>query len=236
LAVSIDKAVIARLSASGQKFEILVDPNKALEFKKGKMMNMNDILAYPVIYHDVRNTETVAKEELQKAFGTSDVYKIAERIIKTGELQLTTEQRREMVEQKRNQIAAIISKRSINPQTNTPHPMQRILNAINQTGVSIDPFIDAELQLDKIVNAIKPLLPIRFQKVTLQIKVSPQFSGRVYSILKESGSMKQEQWQNDGSLQLTIEILAGVQDDLTQKVAGLTSGNFELKIIKREDV
>ena len=236
MAVSIDKSVIARLSASGQKFEILVDPNKALEFKKGKTMNMDDIIAYPAIYHDVRNTETVAKEELQKAFGTSDVYKIAERIIKTGELQLTTEQRREMVEQKRTQIAAIISKRGINPQTNTPHPMQRILNAINQTGVSIDPFVDAELQLDKIVNAIKPLLPIRFQKVTLQIKVSPQFSGRVYSVLKESGGVKQEQWQEDGSLQLTIEILAGVQDELTQKVAGLTSGNFELKIIKREDV
>ncbi len=228
--------MIARLSASGQKFEILVDPNKALEFKKGKSINMDDILAYPTIYHDVRNTETVAKEELQKAFGTADVYKIAERIIKTGDIQLTTEQRREMTEQKRTQIVAIISKRAINPQTNTPHPMQRILNAINQTGISIDPFIDAELQLDKVINAIKPLLPIRFQRVTLQIKITPQFAGRVYAVLKEFGGMKQEQWLNDGSLQVAMEILAGIQDELTQKIAGLTSGNFELKVVKREDV
>ncbi len=228
--------MIARLSASGQKFEILVDPNKALEFKKGKTINMDDMLAYPTIYHDARNTDAVATQELQKAFGTTDVYKIAERIIKTGEIQLTTEQRREMVEQKRTQIAAIISKRAINPQTNTPHPAQRILNAIAQAGVNIDPFVDAELQLDKIVGAIKPLLPIRFQKVTLQVKVPPQFSGRVHPALKETGSLKQEQWLNDGSLQVTIEILAGVQDELTQKIAGMTSGNFEMKIVKKEDV
>ncbi len=205
-----------------------------MDFKKGKAVNVGDILAYPAVYRDVRNTEMVSSQDLQKAFGTADVFKVAEKIIKQGEVQLTTEQRRAMTEQKKNQIAAIISKRGINPQTNTPHPMQRILNAMQQAGATIDPFIDAETQVDKVVSSIKPLLPISFQKVTVQVKIPAEHSGKIHAILKESGSMKQEQWLNDGSLQVVIEVLAGGYDELVQKIANLTHGSFESKVIKRE--
>jgi len=224
------------LTFSSQKFEILVDPEKALEFKKGVKLRMEDILAYPAIYKDVRNTEMVAQENLQKVFGTTDILKIAEKIIKEGELQLTTEQRRQFLEQKKTQIANIIARKAINPQTNAPHPPQRILNAIDQVGINIDPFIDAELQVDKILKAIKVLLPIKFQKVVLQIKIPAQFSGKSYTILKSVGTLQQEQWLNDGSLQVNVEILGGMQDELTQKLSGLTHGQYDLKILKREDI
>jgi ribosome maturation protein SDO1 len=162
--------------------------------------------------------------------------KIAQKIIREGELQLTTEQRRAMVEQRKNQIANIIAKKGINPQTNTPHPPQRILNAMDKAGVNIDPFVDAEMQVDKVLKEIKALIPIKFQKVTLQLKIPPQFAGKTYTVLKTSGSILNEQWLNDGSLQVSMEILAGIQDDLFQKLASLTHGQFESKIIKREDV
>ena len=235
MSVSIEKAVVARITVSGQRFEILVDPNKAMDLKSGKDMTMDDTLAYPVIYRDVRTTETVADTELQKTFGTTNVYKIAEVILKQGEIQLTTEQRREMVEQKRNQIVSLISKRGINPQTNTPHPEQRILNAMHQAGVNIDTFQPAELQLEKVVNAIKKYIPLKFQNVTLQVKVPAQFSGRAFPIIK-TGKVINEQWLNDGSLQATVEIMAGVMDEFIQKISNLTHGNFESKVLKREDV
>lgn len=206
-----------------------------MDFKRGKPVSTRDILAYPAVYKDVRSSETTASNDLQKAFGTTDVFKIAEKIIKDGDVQLTTEQRHNMVEQKKNQVAAIISKRGINPQTNTPHPIQRILNAMQQAGAIIDPFADAETQVDKVISSIKPLLPIRFQKLTAQIKIPPEYSARIHTILKESGTMKQEQWLNDGSLQVVIEMLAGVYDEMLQKIANLTHGSFESKIIKRED-
>lgn len=221
---------------SGQRFEILVDPNKALEFKKGTKVDMNDILAYPAIYRDVRNTDMVSEQDLQKVFGTADYKKIAEKIIKEGELQLTTEQRREMTNQKRMQIAAIISKRGINPQTNAPNPPQRILTAMDKAGINVDPFVDAELQIDKVLKLIKPILPIKFQKALIQMKFPPQFAGKVYSDLKKSGEIKNEQWLNDGSLQVQIEILAGVQDEIFQKMSNITHGQFESKVLKREDM
>ncbi len=214
----------------------MVDPNLALEFKRGTKKDLDGILAYPVIYRDVRSTEAHESAVLQKNFGTTDVHRIAERIIKEGELQLTTEQRRQMVEQKRTQIANIISRKAVNPQTNAPHPPQRILNVMEQAGINVDPFIDAEQQVDKVLKAIKVSIPIKFQKILFQIKIPAQHSGRAYSILKASGEIKQEQWLNDGSLQVNIEVLAGVQDDLFQKLANLTHGEYESKIVKREDI
>ncbi len=234
--MSIEKSVVARLNYAQQKFEILVDPNKAMDFKGGKMIPMEEILAYPTIYKDTKTTEAVPEKDLQKAFGTVDPMKIAAKIIKDGEMQITTEQKREMTEKKKHLIATIISKRGVNPQTNTPHPEQRVLNAMQQAGVNVDPFADAEMQLDKVVKAIKPILPLKFQNVTLQVKVPAQFAGKAYSVIKSSGKMTGEQWLNDGSLQASIEMLAGVMDDFNQKIANLTHGSFESKVTKREDV
>lgn len=199
-------------------------------------IDMSNILAYPGIYRDVRNTERVGDSDLQKIFGTTDIFKIAEKIIKQGELQLTTDQRRQMVEQRKTQIASIIAKKGINPQTNTPHPPQRIINAMNQAGINVDPFVDAEMQVDRVVKEIKTIIPIKFQNVTLQIKVPAQFAGKVYNIFKSSGTITSEQWLNDGSLQVNLTILAGVQDEFFQKLSGLTHGQYESKVIKREDV
>ena len=236
MTVSIEKSVVARLNHAQQKFEILVDPNKAMDFKSGKAISLEEILAYPIIYKDVKATEAAPTSDLQKAFGTTDVTKVAAKILKEGEIQITTDQKRDMTEQKKHLIATLISKRGINPQTNTPHPEQRILNAMHQAGVNVDPFMDAELQLDKIVKAIKPILPLKFQNVTLQIKIPPQFAGKAYSTVKSSGKVTGEQWLNDGSLQINVEMLAGVMDEFVQKLANLTHGSFESKVMKREDL
>jgi len=234
--VDIDKAVVIRLKKAGLKFEVLVDPDKALEFKKGKSINLEEILAYPGVYHDVRRGDAIPEEELQKNFGTIDVFQVAKKIIAEGEMQFTTEQKRRFVEEKRKEIADIISRRGINPQTNTVHPPQRIMNAMDKAGVYVDPFIEAELQVNKIVESIKPLLPIKFQRIIVQIIIPPQHSGKTYSVLKRTVGKFDEKWLNDGSLQVTLDIPAGVQEDVFKKIGDITRGNFKSSIIKRVDI
>jgi len=234
--VDVDKAVISRLKKSGQWYEVLVDPVKTLEFKKGKQINIDEIMAYPGIYHDVRRGNAIPESELQTNFGTVNIYDIAKKIIIEGELQFTTEQRREFVEKKTREIAEIISRRGINPQTNTPHPPQRIMNAMEKVKIQVDPFIDAEMQVNKIVEGIKPLLPIKFQKVTLRILIPVQFSAKTYSILKRTFGKFEEQWLNDGSLQIIIDTPVGSQDEMFKKIGDLTKGNFKSEVVKKVDL
>ena len=161
--VSIEDAVISKMNIKGTDFEVLVDPNKALMIKEGEKVNIhNDVLAYPDIYRDAKKAMKASEEELQNAFGTTDVWSIAEKIIKYGKLQLTTEQRHKFMEEKKNQIANIISRKGVNPQTGVPHPPQRILKIMDEAGVRIEPFEDAELQVDRILKDIKPLNLLNF--------------------------------------------------------------------------
>jgi len=233
--VNIDEAVVCRLKKGDKEFEILVDPDKSLEFKKGKEINLDDILAVVGIYHDARKGESIPNDELQKNFGTVDVRSIAKIILEKGEMQFTTEQRRQFVENKTKEIASIISRRGVNPQTNTPHPQQRILNAMEQVGIHVDPFLNANAQVDKIVKDLKVVLPIKFESVKVQIKIPSQYAGRAYSEIKRLFNDSDERWLNDGSLQLIIQIPAGLEIELLEKVGSLTKGNFTSKVIERSD-
>jgi len=234
--VSIDDAVIARLKKSGINFEILVDPNKALEFKKGKSYPMDELLAIPGVYRDAKKGDAVAESELQQNFGTTNVIEAAKRIIKEGEMQFTTEQRRKMTEEKTNKVVDIISKRAINPQTNTPHPPNRILNAIQQAGIRIDPLQDAGSQVDHVIKSIKVLLPIKLQRIEFRLTIPAQHAGRIYSVLKRSVESFEEKWLNDGSLQAVLNVPAGIQMDILKQIGDLTHGDFKSEIIKKEDV
>ncbi len=236
MSIGIDKAVVGRLKIQGQKFEILVDPNKVLEFKNGKKHNISDMLAYPVIYKDAGTTEEVAQDDVKFAFGTNDVLKAAEKIIRDGDIQLTTDQRRKMTNQKKIQIASIISKKGINPQTNTPHPPTRIEGCIDQIGVKIDPFKSAESQIDEIVSKIKTIIPIKFEKILLKLKISGEHAGRAFPIIKQMGSLKNEKWLDDGSLQTEVEILAGIHEEFLQKISNISKGEYESTIIKEMEI
>lgn len=233
---SVEDAVICRLKRLGLTFEVLVDPNKAAEFKKTKTGNLEEVLAVSNIYRDARKGDLISTEELQKAFETTDFNTIITKILLDGDIQLTTEQRRKQVEERKMQIADLISKRAINPQTNLPHPPNRILNAMDQVGVHIDPFTEAEAQIDGVIKSIKTLLPIKLQRIIFQVTVPPQFSGKVYSLLKKAVGEFEEKWLNDGSFQAIINVPAGIQMDLLKSIGDATHGNFKSEILRKEDV
>ena len=130
--VSVEKSVIAKITRNGIHFEILVDPDMALEYKKGKAVPIDDLLAANEIFTDSHKGERASDEDMQKNFGTTNHEEIAKKILKDGEIQLTTEQRRKIMEERRLQVADIIAKNGADPKTHLPHPQQRILNAIGR--------------------------------------------------------------------------------------------------------
>ena len=224
MAVSVDKAVIARYEKFGKKFEILVDPEKAVDFKSGKNIAIEEILAVEDVFEDAKKGMRAGKEDLKKAFGSENVSEIARTIIKYGDIQITAEQRRKMLEEKKKLIATIISRESINPQTNTPHTVERILNAMELAKIQIDIYKPVEEQIDAVLEAIQKIIPIRFEKIKLQIKVPSAYTGKCYGVIKNIGKIKNEQWLSDGSLLCIIEIPAGLKVDVFDKLNKLTNG------------
>lgn len=233
MAISVEKAVIARLTRSGEKFEILVDPENALEAKRGKNVPLDSLLAAPEIFEDARKGLKAGDSKLNKAFGTNDIEAIAYKIIKDGEVQLTTEQRRKMTEEKTKAIANIISKRGVNPQTGAPHPTERVLHAMEKAKVRIDMNKSAEEQIDSVLKGIQSIIPVKFEKIVISIKVPPAYAGRAPSLARNFGSLQKEEWGKDGSYLCNIEIPAAIQQEVYDKLNSLTHGEAEIKIIKK---
>jgi len=225
------KKVIAKYSVNGEEFEIFVDADLAYEYITGKRSDPLSVLEVDEIFKDANKGERQSREKIEKAFNTTDLAKIVAIILKNGNVPITTEQRNKLLEEKKRQIIAIISRNSIDPRTNAPLPMQRVENAMEQAKVSIDPFKSASDQVDQIVKKISMIIPIKFAVAKVEVTVPASYASRVYSLLKQYG-LKSEKWLNDGSLSAIVEFPAGLQSEFYDKLNGLTQGNVETKLLE----
>ena len=232
--IPINDAVIVKYDYSGYHYEVLVDPDAAYEIREKKditlLENFDDIVASYDVYKDVNKGDRASEEEVEKHFGTTDKKMVFFKIITGGELHLTTEQRRKMQEEKKKKVVAMIVSQSIDPTTKLPHPPARIERAIEQAGIHIDPLKPVERQVEEIVDKLRPIIPIKIAKARIELKIPADHASRVYGYLKQLRPLKTE-WRNDGSLDVTIEIPAGMQTEIFEKLNDMTHGNIYSKVI-----
>jgi len=227
-----ERYTVARITHDGEHFEILVKPQPAFSYRLGKTMSISEVLVTDTIFTDAGKGLRASEDKLQKAFGTMDPIKIAEIILKRGTLQLTTEQRRQLVEDKRKQIVSFISRQCVDPKTNLPHPPLRIEQAMEQIHFSMDPFKDAEEQAREIIKLLRPILPLKVEQVSVAVRIPPEYASKVYGTVKGFGTIKREQWQADGSWSTIVEMPAGLYGPFLEKLGKITRGNVEAKMVE----
>ena len=230
--ITVDKAVTAKYSKQGLNFEILVDCEKAIELKQGKDISLDEVVVTFDIFKDVKKGEHVAESDLKKIFNTENKQEIVKKIIKEGVIQLTKEYRDKLREEKKLKIINLIHRNSINPSNNLPHPVTRIQAAMEEAKVRIDEFKNAEDQVKEIVDKIRHVLPIKFEVREIELIIPAKYAGKSYSTLKQFGTVLKDEWQNDGSLLAILEIPAGLQTELFDKLNSLTHGDVQSKIVK----
>ncbi|MDE1855079.1 MAG: ribosome assembly factor SBDS [Candidatus Micrarchaeota archaeon] len=224
------KTVIAKYIIAGESFEIFVDSDKAYAYITGKLQDPLSVLEVEDVFKDANKGDRQSQDKLKKAFNTEDLGKIAGIILKNGNVPLTTEQRNKLLDEKRRQIVNIIATNAIDPRTNAPHTPQRIENAMQETKITIDAFKSANEQVDEIVKKLSMKLPLKFSTVRMEVTISPQYTNRSYSVLKQYG-LKSERWLNDGSLFATLEFPAGLQSEFFDKLNNATKGSAVTKIV-----
>lgn len=225
-----NKAVVAKLKKDGENFEILVNCDKAIDFKKGKG-TIQDAVVAEYIYKDSKKGDKASEHEIEKYFETTDFYAVAEIILKHGEIQLTAEYRGKLREEKRKKILELIHRNAIDSQTGFPHPVVRIEKAMEEAKVKIDEFKNAEEQIEDILEKIKEIIPIKFAVKEFWVRIPAQFGGQAYAIFKKFGKILKEDW-GDG-LAITIEIPGGMTEEFFSKLNSLTHGDVESKEIKK---
>jgi ribosome maturation protein SDO1 len=223
---------VVKFSFEGEKFEILVKPDPALEFKMGRKKDLSSVLVSDDIYTDSSKGTKPSTEKLLKAFKTEDLAEIAQIILQKGNLNLTTDQRRKMVDDKKRQLVEFISKTYVDPRTHLPHPPLRIEQAMKDARVSVEPQKNVDEQVKDIVEKLRSIIPLKSENLSLEITIPAQFASQSYAVLKSVGSLKNEEWQNNGSLKAILEIPAAARPNVIDRLGSITKGSASVEVMK----
>jgi ribosome maturation protein SDO1 len=215
---------LARIKKFGNNFEISVDPDKALQFKNSEISNLREVLLAENIFTDARKGQVASDDELNKAFQTTDADKIAKIIIEQGEIQVTAEHRSAEREQRRRKLVHLIHQQAVDPTTKFPHPATRIEAALDEAKVHLLDHKTVEEQFQEVVQKLRPILPISIEKAKLTLTIPAQYTGKTYNLVKTAATILKEEWGNDGKWHAIVELPAGLQEELLDKLNSATHG------------
>ena len=217
----------ARIKQNGKHFEIFVELEDAMKFKKGLLPSIESEDGR--IYTDIKKGNVAPEKDLESAFGTSDAFEIAKKIVKDGEVLLTQDYRDEEKEKKVKQVVDFLSRNSINPQTGNPHTPDRIKRALEEAHVNIKN-TPVENQIPEILGEISKILPIKIETKKIKITIPAIHTGKVYNTISQY--KEEENWMNDGSLEVIVSVPAGMIMDFYDKLNSATHGSAITQEIK----
>jgi ribosome maturation protein SDO1 len=210
----------ARIKQAGKQFEMLIDLDDALQFKRGERSSID--IEGDKIFTDLKKGNVASNSDLEKFFGTIDISLIAAKIIKDGEILVTKEHRDEEREKKVRQIIEFLVTNAVDPKTGTPHSSERIKNAIEQSHVSIKN-TSIENQIKDILQEVSKIIPIKLETKKVKITIPAIYTGKAYGVINQY--KEQEKWLSDGGLEVIVEIPAGILINFYDKLNSVTHGS-----------
>jgi len=219
---------IARIKQKGKHFEIIVDLDDALKFKKGEstwIQSEDDR-----VYTNSKIGNVASNSDLKDSFGTLDVSTIVKKIVKDGEVLTTQEHRDEERDKKEKQVVDFLATNAINPQTGNPHTPDRIKSALEEAHVNIKN-VPVENQISEILEQISKVIPIKIETKRIKITIPAIHTGKAYSIISQY--KEEENWMNDGSLEVVISIPAGMIMNFYDRLNSATHGSAVTQEMKQ---
>ncbi len=219
--------VTARIKAKGKNFEISVDFEEAMKFKRDEG-DITSALNSNGIYFDVDKGTAVPQKDLMDAFGTTDIYEVAKKIIKNGEVQKPQEVRDAEREAKVKRVINLILRNAVD-QHGRPYTEERIKRAVDEVHYSFDNR-PPEVQMQALVHKLKEVIPIRIEMKRVKLVIPAQFTGQVYGLVNEY--KESEEWMANGNLSVIVNVPAGMQLDFFDKLNGITHGAIQSEELK----
>ncbi len=211
---------IARIKKGGLHFEVLVDLDEALKFKKGETDYLN--VGADKVFEDIKRGDIASKNDLEIAFGTTDPLKIAKEIVKHGEIQMDQAHRDGDRDKKIKQVVDFLSKNAVDARTGNPLTPERIKSALEQAHVAIkNTPVDSQIQ--EILDKLSVIIPIKIETKRIRITIPAIQTGKAYGLVAQY--KEKETWKNDGSLEVIVKIPAGITLDFYDKLNSMTHGS-----------
>lgn len=226
----VDTSDAIKVRYSGSKdFEILVDPDLAKEAKlEGEDHEIQRLLFVQEVFVDADKGDRASVDELEDEFGTQQVMEAAEEIFEKGDMQLTTDQKAEMREEKYRQVVNMIARRAQDPKTGNPHPPERVENALEEAGFNVNWDSDVEEEFKEAIDKIRPIIPVSLDEKTVAIRIPVDIAGKAYDKIQNAAEIKEEEWGNEYFM-AKVKMPAGILSELIDELQDLTGGKTEVQ-------
>ncbi len=231
--VDLGKFTLVKYSYHGNRYEFVVNPENAWLFKQGEDIPLDDIVEGYIIFENFSKGLKADASGLENIFGTSNEKDIIKTMLEKGDLQLTQEQRKRFLKEKRDEIIAYLVKHAVNPRTKAPHPASRIEKAMDDSGVRVDRKEPSADQARRILKEIQQILPIQIESATIEFVIPPKDTGRLYGFIQGQGDVTNEDWSKDGSLTMILKVPAGVVAKLLEDISDKSKGRIRSTVIDR---
>jgi len=213
-----EKEPIARLVIKGNRFEVLIDAERALNYKLRRTPWSDKIVKIYQVWKDYKKGERASNELMMKFFSTKDPYQVSKRIIDEGELQIPANLRKRLIDEKRRAIMTLVSKVAFDPQTNFPIPLLRIEQAFESISFSVDPFKDPEEQLKPALLELKKVIPIKLKEAEMEITFTPDILGPISAFLGVFGEISRPPTKRGESMAVVVRVPEISRSTIAQKI------------------
>jgi len=229
---------IVRIKKAGKRFEIACYKNKVLSWRQGIEKDIDEVLQSHTVFLNVSKGQVAKKDDLIKAFESSDQTEICKQILSKGDLQVSDKERQAQQEATFKDIATIVAEKCVNPETKRPYPVSMIEKAMKECHIAVKPNRSSKQQALETVGKLKVQIPIERSQMRIRIVLPVSESKKFLAALKKltTAVTTESEEKSDSDLSLVLLIDPGQYRPLDEMVRDQTQGKGLLELLNLKEV
>lgn len=224
--------MLVRYKHGRTTFEVPTKEGSVTKYRDGDLKSLDDVVVTDIIFTHYTKGERASGDQLKSAFNTDDMQKCLEQIVRKGDVQLSSGERREILAKKRAEIVEYIHKNYVDPSKSPalPIPVTRIENAMNEMKARINADTPADKQATDMISKMVEVMPMRkATMMTGEIKLSHKHVGSASNIIQTHSKVLKEDYNAQGAV-YHVEVSPSGYDVLMSALTRATKGEFEFNV------
>lgn len=213
-----------------KNLELLCKPNTISKYRDGKL-SIDKVLLSDEIYKSVQKGNRTNAKDLENTFGTNNINECIKIMLDKGDYQISTEERKEKVTQKRSEIIGYIHRNYIDPKTKSAIPITRIESGLDTIKAKIDFETPVDKLLQPILKKLPTILPMKKQEgVTGKLKIQHYHINNVSKIIKKYCNIRSEKKDYQGYT-YEVSMTPSDNDELIRAISKITEDDFQFELL-----
>jgi ribosome maturation protein SDO1 len=222
------KIQVVKYKKGKNSFEIITKPGSVKLFLAGKL-GWDKVLAADAIFTNYSKANLARNSDLKAVFGTDDINKCAEIMVREGDSQVSADERKQDIEACRRQILEYLHKSFVD-QAGGIYPIPRLELILQEAKIRIDPTVSVHKQAEDVIKKMLGKAVFKKNSTDYTITVPKQYVKQCSTIVyRFSPSVHKEMRGTEGT-SWKISLTIADFDLFTVEMNKITEGNYTVVV------